>query len=271
VSATNRGAERSAQDFYSTPAWCVRAVLREIPPGGVILDPCCGSGAILAAISDFKWGALRGFELDAARAAKALEVVEGGPIHWLTPAPFHAIECRDALSEDPWLVDGFEPAPVDSAIHWRTARARPDIVLTNPPYSLAMPFVLRALREASIVVMLLRLNWLASMDRLSFHRKHPADVFVLPRRPAFVASLSCGALPKETRCGWRLMLPIDAPRPKHCGGCGARVACSTSDATEYAWFAWGLPGGGGRWRILDVGREATAEPVGSGVAESARV
>lgn len=35
MSATNRGATRHADDFYATPAWCVRALLATVRlPGG---------------------------------------------------------------------------------------------------------------------------------------------------------------------------------------------------------------------------------------------
>lgn len=91
----------------------------------------------------------------------------------------------------------------------------PDIVLTNPPYKLAREFADRALREVrpgGTVAMLLRLNWLASQARADFHRANPSDVYILPRRPSFTG-----------------------------GG---------TDATEYAWFVWGI-GRGGRWSILN--------------------
>jgi hypothetical protein len=92
------------------------------------------------------------------------------------------------------------------------------VVITNPPYNRADAFVERALAERAphpwtTVAMLLRLNWLGGMKRAAFHRRHTADVYVLPRRPSFTG-----------------------------GG---------TDATEYAWLVW-RHHGGGRWMVLDV-------------------
>jgi len=76
-----------------------------------------------------------------------------------------------------------------------------DLCLTNPPYSLAMEFILKALREAVTVIMLLRLNFLGSQTRLAFWQENPVThLFPLARRPSFT-------------------------------GHG-------TDATDYAWFAW---------------------------------
>lgn len=97
------------------------------------------------------------------------------------------------------------------------------------------------------VALLLRLNWLGSQDRAPFHRAHPADIYILPKRPEFAASLSCTA--KKSGCTYKETLPIEAIRPKICPLCGAKTACSTTDSIEYAWFVWG-PSRGGRWSIL---------------------
>jgi hypothetical protein len=46
MSATNRGAVRRADDYYATPAWCVRALLASVQlPGGRWLEPAAGDGA----------------------------------------------------------------------------------------------------------------------------------------------------------------------------------------------------------------------------------
>ena len=58
---------------------------------------------------------------------------------------------------------------------------KPELVVMNPPFKLAMAFVQRALVEvlprglgrAGTVAALLRLNWLASLGRAAFHRRHP--------------------------------------------------------------------------------------------------
>lgn len=44
MSATNRGAVRNKDDFYATPAWCVRALLATVQlPGGNWLEPAVTS------------------------------------------------------------------------------------------------------------------------------------------------------------------------------------------------------------------------------------
>jgi hypothetical protein len=189
MSATARTkVERSsALDFYATPAWCVRAILAMSKfPDGSVLDPCAGDGAILKEVrtASPEGRTTRGFELDSTRAQA----------------------CRDA---------GFECDERDAlgTAHWGS----PDVILMNPPYSRSMEFVARSLAEAgpkTWVIALLRLNWLAGMKRAEFHKEHPADVYVIPRRPSFTQ-----------------------------GG---------TDMTEYAWFVWRRYGGG-RWEILDVG------------------
>ena len=77
-----------------------------------------------------------------------------------------------------------------------------DVLITNPAFSLATGFVPWALTRARIVVLLLRLNFLASAKRAPFFHEHPPSLYVLPNRPDFTGD----------------------------GG----------DMTEYAWFAWGL-------------------------------
>lgn len=187
MSATGRGAVRIAGDFYSTPAWAVRAILPFLPVGSA-LDPCCGEGAILNACND-AWVhcedvELLGYEIDAGRAAR----VRG-----------HTVDVRDALGDAGWF-------------------KRP-LVITNPPFSLAIEFAERSLREqlsyGGTTALLLRLGFMAGQKRAPWHRANPSDVYVLPKRPSFAAN-------------------------------------GKTDASEYAWFCFG-PGRGGRWQVLEVG------------------
>ncbi len=174
MSATGRSAVRDPSDYYATPAWCVRRLLEAVElPAGLWLEPCAGEGAII----------------------RAVEEHAHGNVIW------HAIEAReecipilDVISTCQTAVQGsFQAVPADS---------RYALVLTNPPYRSALQIVQHALKFAPIVVMLLRLNWLASDKRVAWIRAHTPSVFVLPDRPSFVGE----------------------------GG----------DATEYAWMAWGL-------------------------------
>lgn len=194
MSATGRnleGNERRADDHYATPGWVTLSVLRYLRfepwptlDHGCVLDPCCGEGAILDVVKS-EWGAGGvGIEIDVARA---IEAAKKG----------HEVHTRDALG---------------AVLFWPSV----DVLITNPPYGLAMEFIEKALAEYGKLIdcaFLLRINFLGSQKRAAFHRAHPSDVYVLPKRPSFTGK--------------------------------------GTDATEYAWFVWG-PGRGGRWSMLDV-------------------
>lgn len=77
-----------------------------------------------------------------------------------------------------------------------------DLILTNPPFSLALEFLKKSLSEAKTVIYLLRLNFLGGIKRKQFWDEHPpSHLYVLAKRPSFFDT----------------------------GG---------TDATEYAWFCW---------------------------------
>lgn len=216
---------RHPDDFYKTPAWCTRAILPHLRTPRLVLDPACGDGAILRELAVF-WPAVTrfGLEIDEGRAA--------------TARAFGEVFVGDALGPRSW--------------------GDPDLIVGNPPFALAIEFVQRSLEEVADdgqVAMLLRLPWLASMGRSRFLRANTPSVNVLPRRPEFAASIRCagkGDGKVKTKCGYGEMLPIDAPRPHACPGCGAPVTCSTTDATDYAWFVWDRAGLAPTVRILDV-------------------
>jgi len=177
MSATGRSDVRRKDDFYATPGWCTRSILPHLSTGRSVLDPCCGDGAILVECQ------ARGLE------CHGIELRERGG-----SSLFKSMRQADAL---------------DLAVPWNVA----DCIITNPPYSHAMGFVMRAIQLRIEAAFLLRLNWLGGQRRAAFHRKYPSDVYVLPRRPSFVGK--------------------------------------GTDATEYAWCVWG-PGRGGRWSVLEV-------------------
>lgn len=61
-----------------------------------------------------------------------------------------------------------------------------DVIITNPPYSLAQEFVTKALGEADVVIMLLRLGFLESMKRWEWWQENPlSSLLVLSKRPSF--------------------------------------------------------------------------------------
>jgi len=64
-----------------------------------------------------------------------------------------------------------------------------DLILTNPPYSLALEFLDKALQDAETVIMLLRINFLGSQKRYEWFKNHePSSMYVLSKRPSFTGS-----------------------------------------------------------------------------------
>jgi SAM-dependent methyltransferase len=145
---------RPMLDFYETPAWAVHAVLPALPvtEGTRILDPGCGTGAILRELgAAFPENEILGLEKDRAR--------------------FAAVEASTDLP----VVQG------DFFLH----HEHYDLIVSNPPYSHALEFVQHALMLAPVVCMLLRLPWIASQRRSEWHRENLCHINVLPRRPSF--------------------------------------------------------------------------------------
>lgn len=65
-------------------------------------------------------------------------------------------------------------------------RGRFDLIITNPPYSLAMEFLLKSLDEADTVIYLLRLHMLGSQATREFwNSRPPSHFFPLAKRPNF--------------------------------------------------------------------------------------
>lgn len=76
-----------------------------------------------------------------------------------------------------------------------------DLIITNPPFSLAQEFLDKSLEEGKTVCYLLRLNFLGSQKRHEWWQgRTPDKLIVLSRRPSFTGK--------------------------------------GTDATEYAWFVW---------------------------------
>lgn len=85
-----------------------------------------------------------------------------------------------------------------------------DLIITNPPFSLAIEFAQHAMKfrrcEMSLVCLLLRVNFLGSRKRAEWLRANMPTSHVTPARPSF------GKLNKHGKKG--------------------------TDATEYAWMLW---------------------------------
>lgn len=61
-----------------------------------------------------------------------------------------------------------------------------DMVVTNPPYSIAMDFVEKSLKDADVAIHLLRLGFLESQRRQEWlNENKPTSLIVLSKRPSF--------------------------------------------------------------------------------------
>lgn len=194
---------RIPHDAYPTPKPHILAVLREMPDtvlaGNGLLDPCCGTGSVLEVARDFGLIDIQGIELQPELADTARG--QGFPV-----------TTADALT-----------------VEW----PKVDLIVTNPPYSLAEALLRKALASATTVSFLLRLGFLASDERTSFFAEHGMPDVAVVKRPSFCMTVRC------RECGDRYTLPPDSPRPRSCV-CGLpALAISTVDATDYAWMTWG--------------------------------
>lgn len=198
MSSTNRKGHKARKDGnYATPIWAVRAVLPHLPMAKRILDPCAGSGNILSAISEYygdrdKPDVLAGIEMDAARAQKC------------------------ALIDR--VTDCVHANALPAGVEWN----KPELIVMNPPFSLAEIFVRRALNAVvpnGTVAVLLRMAFAAGISRKAFwtgSANKVADMAVLARRPSF-----------------------------------DKINKATHDSADYAWFIFG-PQATGRWYRLEI-------------------
>lgn len=90
---------------------------------------------------------------------------------------------------------------ISEGFDYLSVKQEVDLIITNPPFSLAEKFLEKSLSEAKTVIYLERINWLGSQCRhLWWQNKIPTHLLVLSKRPKFIKN--------------------------------------GSDACEYAWFCW---------------------------------
>lgn len=237
MSATGRSQVRLADDDYATPVWATDLVLGQPEIVSLIADdnvsfvePCAGHGSIVERLRKHGIAKRRitAIELNPERAEVCRRFVP-------------SVACGDFFE----VCKGVAKSPV--------------VIITNPPYELAIEFVERCIEaagELGHVIMLLRLPFLESIDRAEFHRDHPSRLGVLSKRPSFAVSCKCTGLPGGKGCGWADMIPLTSygnprrPIPVECPVCGGRRRTSRSDSTAYAWFWWHPSFEVGSWTIL---------------------
>jgi tRNA1(Val) A37 N6-methylase TrmN6 len=174
MSATNRGAVRRESDFYATPLESIYSFLDnycDIKPTDHILEPSAGNGAVLNALRT------RGFH-----------------------NKITAVELREEEKDLYFFAD--EVIYCDF-LTMETDR-RYDVIIGNPPYSLAQEFIdksLSLLSPGGRLIFLLRTNFLESEKRFKWWQdKIPSGLYTLHKRPSFTGK--------------------------------------GTDATSYSWFVW---------------------------------
>lgn len=145
-------------DFYESPSWTVDRLLEAVElPSGSWLEPGAGRGSIIRAVNTRMPG-----------------------VHWT------AIEQNPAFEPD-LLAAGVRPMQliIDDFLQIEVPPWRYDVAIGNPPYRDALAFVKHACSMSKLVIMLLRVGFMATEKRNEFMRANPPDLFVLPNRPPY--------------------------------------------------------------------------------------
>jgi hypothetical protein len=174
-------------DFFATPSWCVHRLLERLElPGGNWLEPAAGDGAIIKA-------------------------VQAPHIKW------HGVELREECRKD------LEPLVVNAKhcigdFLTGCFTTKFEVILSNPPFSLAMEFIQESLKLAPHIVLLLRTGFISSKERCDFFRGEMPDLYQLPNRPSFTNGGSDSAEyaffhwgPERGRREGKLILLDDTP------------------------------------------------------------
>ena len=161
ISATNRGSERVASDFYATPIPVIKKFLKHYKlQHGHILEPSAGNGNFITALRE-----------------------EG----YNNYNPITAIELREEERNN--LIDsGADNVIITDFLTWEPNKKYTTII-GNPPYTYALEFINKCFEiatEKTKIIMLLRTAFLESKKRYNFWQKHPlSGLYVLSQRPSF--------------------------------------------------------------------------------------
>lgn len=240
MSSTGRSSDvRRKDDFYATPGWCVDVLLQELRPSirQHVCEPTAGSGSIVRRLMRHGFTSIEAIEIDHARAARLFELpisVQVGDVRRVAPM---------------WT---------------------PTLTVGNPPFCIAQEIIEATLAwTRGVVAMLLRLGFVGPECRTEFLKRHRPDIWILDRRPSFVSNV-------RYEVGWQEKLATGKHRFHRVGersfirqeaeallqsmpvnGHELKIRKTTvcNDSSEYAWFVFNLPGGGGRYRILQTRKQ----------------
>lgn len=160
--------KRSAYDFYPTPATAIQSFLEADKDNWInnelytVLEPCAGDGNIINELrKKYNNICIVGNEIDSSHDNQ------------LNKSGANLIFHEDFLQERLLSYVQF------------------DVIMTNPPFSLAQEFITKCLEDYKPrrTIMLLRLNFLASQKRKEFWQKYPPSrIYVLSKRPSFTGN-----------------------------------------------------------------------------------
>lgn len=159
---SSKGRKQVEQDeFYPTPYDAIEPLLVSPLlqlPGGVWIEPCAGTGSIIRTVnrnrSDVQW-----------------VVGEINPRfdEFLRPL----MRERDVILE------------YGDFVHKPWSGPIADVMIFNPPFSLALEFIKVGFARAHWIVMLQRKGWFGTGPRADFLRKYCPDDYTLSKRPSF--------------------------------------------------------------------------------------
>lgn len=198
MSAKNRGTVGIAQEDYPTPPWVVHRLLDDLRDQGFWDPPRhpLGRSWLESAVG-------KGHIVDAVTSW-------GRNVRWYTSGNY-----------------------LTTPLHGHRFFY---VGITNPPFSLTVPFIEKMRLECRHTFILQRLNFLAN----PYCQISVPDVYVLPNRPTFAHKVKCSKSCKGVMVAW------DAPTPREIrctcfpeqGGRLPLYRTASADATEYAWFHW---------------------------------
>jgi ubiquinone/menaquinone biosynthesis C-methylase UbiE len=164
MSATGRSNVRIDQDNYTTPDYTINSLFdnHEFPKGSVFLEPCVGTGNILRkALSYLPYSTYFAIDINKENIDLCSQISTEKKV---------VLKCTDFLK--------------------LSLKGQPDLIVTNPPFSLAQEFLVKCFEVIAPhgqVIFLLRLAFLESGKRKALINSLPLkQLLVLEHRPRFV-------------------------------------------------------------------------------------